>query len=506
MDRPLATLRANLDDFLVARATLHYRHAAGLAPEQSPRALLEDSPEIASAEAFAAATEAIAKAQAKGDLLAVRRLRLLRDFIATQVEEALAAPDAEALAQLEARSQLPVDDRVLSLAEALGQLPHEPDRGRRGLLESAAGGFLWDHQGRYGARREASFRVAERLGAPSYTALREDVSGIPLAPLAEAAWQTLRRTEDAYRDVLGYALKKVEPTLRPLPSGGARRHDLLAALQVPWMDGFFRQEDALPAVVRWLGEWGLHPSAEGRLRLDDEERPGKAARPFVAAVHVPGGVRLGVRRRAGLASLGELLHAYGQALHAAHVGEQLPLELRRLGDASVTEGLATLLGRLSGDAEWLKRYLGLPSVPARDAARLEAFQALALLRHHCAQLTYELSLYESGPSAERAEQYVETQRQALFVEAHRGFFLRDVEPQLAVTRALRGLALEARLTPLLAERFNEDWWRNPAAGRWLQGLFARGGTDDAEALATELSAKGLTLPEAGDRLVARLNQ
>ena len=506
MDRPIPALRASLDDFLAELATLQYRHAAGFAQDLPLRALYEDSPEIASPEAFAAVTESIPKAQAKGDLLGVRRLRLLRDFIATQVEEALAAPAAEAVAQLEARSRLPIDDQTLYFGEALGQLPQEPERGRRALLEGATGGFLWDNRGRYGERREASFRVTEKLRAPSYTALREDVSGIELKPLAEAAAQTLRLTEDAYRDVLAYVLRKVEPHLRPLPSGHARRHDLQAATQMPWLSGFFRREDTLPAVVRWLGEWGFHPSAEGRIRLDDEERPGKASRPFTAAVRVPGEVRLVFQRRAGMDALGSLLHEYGHALHHAHVSDQLPLELRRLEDTSVTEAYATLLERLLTDEEWLKRYLRQPSATARDASRMAAFQALTVLRRHCAKLPYELSLYEHGPSPERAEEYADAQRRALFVEAHPGFFLFDVDPQLYVTRYLRAWALETRLTTHLTGRFNEDWWRNPTAGRWLQGLFARGGTDDAEALATEISAKGLTLPEAGARLVALLDR
>lgn len=75
-----------------------------------------------------------------------------------------------------------------------------------------------------------------------------------------------------------------------------------------------------------------------------------------------------------------------------------------------------------------------------------------------------------------------------------------------MTRYLRAWALETRLTAHLTGRFNEDWWRNPTAGRWLQGLFSRGGTDDAEALAREVSGKELTLPEAGARLVALLDR
>lgn len=505
MDRPVHSVRARLDDFLAELATLHYRHGAGLSPDLQVGALYSSFPELSSPDTFAAATEALEKARSKNDTLAVRRLQLLRELVAGQVEEALAARDTEAVAKLEAQARLPVDDQALSFGEVLAQLPHETSRGRRALLERAVGNFLWSERGRYGARREAMLRTAERLGAKDYPRLREDVSGIALDKLVEAAEETLRRTEDAYRDVLGYVLRKVEPTLRPLPGGEARRHDLQAALQAPWMDVFFRREDLMPAVTRWLHEWNLPPTANGRIRIDDEPRPGKARRPFVAAVRVPNEARLVIHLGGGMDALAGLLHEYGHAQHLAHVSDTAPVELRRLGDASVTEAYAALTERLLLSPLWLQRYLRLPSATAGDATRLAAFQALAVLRRHCAKLPYELALSMRGASEERAEEYAAGQRRALFVEPHPGFFLFDVDPQLYSARYLRAWALETRLTARLMERFNEDFWRNPSASTWLKGLFSRGGTDDAEALSTEVSGTGLSLPEAGARLVAILN-
>jgi hypothetical protein len=505
MDRPVHSVRARLDDFLAELATLHYRYGAGLSPDLPVSSLYASFPELSAPDTFAAATEALEKARAKDDPLAPRRLQLLRELLAAQVEEALASRDAEAVAKLEAQACLPVDDQALSFGEVVAQIPHEPHRGRRALLERAAGNFLWGERGRYGARREAALRTAERLGAKDYPTLHESVSGIPLGKLAEAAEETLRLTEDAYRDVLGYVLRKVEPTLRPLPSGDARRHDLQAALRMPWMDAFFRREDVMPSVTRWLNEWNLPPAAGGRIRIDDEPRPGKARRPFVAAVRVPDEVRLVIHPEGGMDALGGLLHECGHAQHLAHISSTAPMELRRLGDASVSEAWATLTERLLLSRGWLQRYLRLPSSAATDAVRLAAFQALTVLRRHCAKLPYELSLFTRGPSEERAEEYAAGQRRALFVEPHHGFFLFDVDPQLYSARYLRAWALETRLTALLMERFNEDYWRNPSASTWLKGLFSRGGTDDAEALSTELSGTGLSLPEAGRRLVAILN-
>lgn len=369
MDRPLHSVRTRLDDFLAELATLHYRHGAGLATGLPVSSLYASFPELSSPDTYAAANEALAKARLREEPLTVRRIQLVRELVASQVEEALAARASEAVATLEAQSQLPVDDQTLSLAEALGELPRESARGRRTLLERAVGTFLWDHRGPYGDRREAMLHTVERLGVKDYPTLRQEVTGIDFGKLAEAAAETLRRTEDAYRDVLGYVLKKVDPTLRPFPGGEARRHDLQAALQAPWMDALFRREDAFPAVVRWLGEWHLTPNAEGRIRIDDEARPGKAPRPFVAAVRVPEEVRLVIQPRGGLDSLGSLLHEMGHAQHRAHVSEKLPMELRRLGDASVTEAYAALFERLLLSPNWLKRYLDLPTLAARDAVR-----------------------------------------------------------------------------------------------------------------------------------------
>ena len=506
MDRPLHSVRTRLDDFLAELATLHYRHGAGLSPELPVSSLYASFPELSSPDTFAAANEAMAKARTKDDPLAVRRIQLLRELVATQVEEALAARPAEAVATIEAQARLPIDDQTLTFGEALASIPFESARGRRTVLERAVGNFLWDHRGPYGDRREAALHAVERLGAKDYPSLREDVTGIAYGKLAEAAAETLRRTEDAYRDVLAYVLKKVDPLLRPLPGGDARRHDLQAALQARWMDPFFRREDAFPAVVRWLLEWGLTPHADGRIRLDDEPRPGKASRPFVATVRVPGEVRLVLQPRPGLDGLAGLLHEMGHAQHRAHVSETLSVELRRLGDASVTEAYAAVFERLLLSSSWLKRYLELPTLAARDTVRLAAFQALTVLRRHCAKLSYELSLSTRGPSADRADEYADGQRAALFVEPHPGFFLHDMDPQLYVAHYLRAWALETRLTARLTERFNDDYWRNPAAAAWLKGLFARGGTDDAEGLATEVSGTPLALPEAGERLVAILNR
>ena len=63
-------------------------------------------------------------------------------------------------------------------------------------------------------------------------------------------------------------------------------------------------------------------------------------------------------------------------------------------------------------------------------------------------------------------------------------------------------ALEHTWRAHLRERFNEDFWRNPATGRWLVDLAARGQREDAVTHAKQLGAAGLQLTEAAQHRVA----
>jgi len=499
MELSIPALRDRLDSFLYELGGLHYRFGAGLTQDFPLQQLHSHYPELGRKETFLQVREAVEDARTDS----VERLRLgrLLEFLAGQVEDTLAAPAAEASSELEAQGQVLLNHERVGFVEALAQLPREHRRDRRSAISKALGNFLWEHRAVYARRVEAALRTAEALGYGSYLELREKVSGIDAKALAADCAAVLKQTEDAYRDLLGYVLKKVDPGLKPWPNGDAHRHDLQHAASAPWMAQHFRREDLLPAVSRWMSDVGLHPNAEGRILLDAEDRPTKNPRAFVVDLRVPDDIRLVVRPGSGLDDFYSLLHEYGHAQHLAGVLRTLPVEDRRLGDTSVTEAYASLFDHFLLDEAWHRRYLRLPQATAREAARMAAFNNLFLLRRYCAKLPYELELYSQGPTEARAQRYEEGQCQALAVGAHRGFYLFDVDPQLYAARYLRAWALEARLFKVLQSRFDQDFWRNPAAGHWLRELFTGGQREDASALAERLGGGKLSLLEAGERLV-----
>ena len=69
----------------------------------------------------------------------------------------------------------------------------------------------------------------------------------------------------------------------------------------------------------------------------------------------------------------------------------------------------------------------------------------------------------------------------------------DLDPRYYSTRYLRAWQLQAVLDETLTERFNDDWWRNPAAGPWIAGeLFAEGQRESADELALRVAGAKLS--------------
>lgn len=504
VDVTVATLRARVEPFLSELAKAHFRHGAGFTDGLLLDEVYEDHPELSRADSYAMLEEALERRDANEE--DKRRLRRLRELVATQIEDARTRAAREEIARLELQGQVPTPRGIKSFRNACLSLIGEEDRLIRGSTERAISDFLLSHARPFAHRFEAAFETARALGQPDYLALRQRVAGIDPEPLANAAKRLLRDTEDAFRDVLGYALRKLDPLLRPLPAGDAARHDLLRLAVAPWLLEHFPQRELLPVVRRSVEELGFHPTAHGRLRVDTEAREGKNVRPFVAAVRVPDDVRLSLRPGQGMEDYLCLLHEYGHALHFAHVSRTLGVEDRRLGDASVNEGFAFVFGHFLLEEKWLRRYLGMTPAQSKEVARIAALNELALLRRHAARLLYELELYRRGPSPAMADDYQSTMEAALFVRVQKGFYLSDVDPQLYGARYLRGWAFEALLHRLLRERFDDDYFRNPSTAQFLSGLFDLGGHEDADGFSRMLAGQPLSLASAGERLVAVLNR
>lgn len=398
----------------------------------------------------------------------------------------------------EAETVLSVDGREIPYLRAPIELQNTPDRTVRLALDRvrAKTGAL----GLAGLRRDRltlEHDIACRLtGAGDYVAAASGLMGIGLDDLGAQCEVLLAETADLYRDALGRLAKR---------RLGVRVSELARA-DVGWLfradawDTAFPPDRMVAVAEGHMGDLGLDARRGGRVIFDTEERPAKQPRAFCVPVRVPDEVYLVTRPAGGHADYRTFWHELGHAMHFAAVPADAPFHVRWLGDNSVTEGFAMLWDHLTIEPGWLARYA--PHDGLEDLVFELAVNELYMLRRYAAKLGYELWLHRSdlghpGPA------YAERLSAATLVRYPEEDALLDVDPGFYAARYLRAWQLEATWAQAFTERYDADWWRNPAAGSAIDELMMRGQADGADALARAVG-RDLGFAPAVERLVRTL--
>ena len=420
------------------------------------------------------------------------RVAALVPFLVRATSEAAVRGPDDALSNARRTSVISAAGASFPLTNAWAAVQEEPDTARRAALAGAADAAELQLLGAVERRWEAARTAAQGLGAEPTP---------PAVELEAEAADFLRSTEDAWRDVLGYALRRLDPELRPLPQGDAGLQDFLRLSDTP-LPGVFPPAERLGAVRRWLQASGLTLPAQGRVRLDEEA---KAGLPQAAcfAVEVPERVLL-VLPEPDHGSFAALLDATGRARAAAAVSPSASLMARRLGDEAVWASAGNLVQGVLLSAPWLRRFLGQGKSLAREVARLAAMAHLGELRMLAARLPRVRELQASGPSLARLKALSNAVSEALFLHVPEGALLPSLVGWPAEAERLRAAALAECLKHEADERFDAEDFRNPDAARWLEQLWARGAELDADALAKDVSGLPLSLSAVAHRLLAVL--
>jgi len=479
----LSRIRDDLEQFAEALSREEYLTRSGLKDESRAAAVRERFASLASRSAFQEVRAA--SQEAEGD--EARRLRFLAEFLGTNRVEYQVRDASDRLTTAEAGQTIVVDGERIPLRSVEARIKNEPDRSRRAALESARLSAVAELTGLRREILERSHEEAQHLGFAGYTPLCRELSGIDLPALRELTQPILTRSLDMYRDLLGWYLRRRVG----VESSGARRHDLLRLFRAPEFDASLPPHALREAAEAPLRRMGIDPQAGGRIRIDDEPRPKKTPRAFVATPRIPDEVILVVRPGGGPDDYAAFLHELGHALHYAYTDARLPVEYRRLGDPSLTEAFAFLLDGLLRERGWLRRFVGVAR-PA-DLLRFTALHKLYFLRRYAAKLAYELLLHEEGATPRSADVYRELLAGATLVDWPRELYLADLDPFFYAARYLRAWIFEAQLRDLLRERFDEEWYRNDRTGPFLLALWREGQRHTVEELATELGLGPLSL-------------
>lgn len=487
----LSRIRDDLEQFAEALSREEYLTRSGLKDESRAAVVRERFASLASRSDF----EEVRAASQEAEGEEAKRLRFLAEFLGTNRVEYQIRDASDRLITAEASQTLAVDGEHIPLRSAEVRIKNEPDRSRRAALESARLSAIAELAGLRREILEQSHGEAQRLGFAGYIPCCRELSGIDFSALRDLTQPILPRSLDMYRDLLGWYLpRRVGVELRE-----AQRHDLLRLFRAPEFDSHLPSQALREAADAPLRRMGIDPQAGGRIRIDDEPRPKKTPRAFVATPRIPDEVILVVRPGGGPDDYSAFLHELGHALHYAYTDARLPVEYRRLGDPSVTEAFAFLLDGLLRERGWLRRFVGLAR-PA-DLLRFTAFHKLYFLRRYAAKLTYELLLHEEGATSRCADAYRDLLAGATLVDWPRELYLADLDPFFYAARYLRAWIFEAQLRDLLRERFDEEWYRNDRTGPFLLTLWREGQRRTIEDLAAELELGPLSL----DPLLAQIS-
>ena len=422
-----------------------YRHVAGLEPTPSLQAIFGRHSRAASRDSVKEL-----EARQEGELAA--------KVAGLFVERAQAAGEERwRAAEATARGQGP--DGPIGLAAAQLSIVRERDRDRRLALGRAVAEACGS-----GARDAA---VEERAGA------RAGVDLLPDWKVVVAADDLLGRSDDAYRDLLGWMARR-EAGLAAPPGGGFARADLLYVLALHGWEGLFPPGMLAITLERTAAALRLDL---GRVRVDDARRDGQwpGAHAF--------GARISLRRQGGAADWLGLFDAAGQALAAATVSP-------RSRHRAATFAIGWLLSGLLVDRGFLMQRLEVERSAVRDLVRGLALRQLFRLRARAAACRVATEVERGTSGAAWRSAYGEAMAMATLSPWPATLAARDGDAS-SLAAALEGAARAEHLRRSMVERCDEDWWKNPRAAELLGGWLAGGGAWAGEEPKLSLAAEAL---------------
>jgi len=413
-----------------------------------------------------------------------RQERYLAQFAAFGFVEHSLHNLTEDIADREARATIEWDGGEIPYRQACFLAANEPDRTRRRALEDRVAAAAEETIPLNAQRIHHMHQAAASLGFSDSVEMCDDLAGLDLKYIESCASNLIEETAEVYRDLLESHLRDIG-----IAPAEATTTDYLFRRRGEEFDDLFPADVMVSRLHDSLSELGIDMPSQPNVTLDLSDRPQKSLRAFCTPIRVPEDIRLVLRPRGGHEDYLVLFHEAGHAEHLAHVKPEVPFCYRYLGDDSVTEAFAFLLGQLPRVRGWLNRRASAAN--ADDYRALARLVRLHQIRKTAAKLLYELKLHRAADlNACRAE-YAEILEKALFLRAKSANFLADTDDFFYSARYLRAWMLEVQLRARLVEQFGPMWFTKREAGDSLKDFWAFGQEFTADELAQRLGYPGL---------------
>jgi hypothetical protein len=410
--------------------------------------------------------------------------RYVLDFIATDYLHSQTRALTERIVWEELAATVEWDARPVPYRQVPGLIANEADAVRRHALERLHLDAMVAFNPMREERERRLQREARGFDQLDYVRLYDTLHAIELDELITRMETFLADTQDEYLAALDTYLGEMH-----ILRDDARRCDLSRIFRSSPFDAAFPAERLLATLHDALADLGIDLEAQRQIRLDVEPRPLKSPRAFCSPIQVPADVRLVLQPMGGAQDYETLFHEAGHAEHFANVDRTLPFAYRRLGDSALTETYAFLLEHLLHDPAWLERHFGIEQ--PKSLLQLGGFHRLYFLRRYGAKLIYERELHGADDPTQLAGLYDELLTRATGVDYGPESYLADVDDGFYAAEYIKAWIFEAQLRRYLLKEFDDEWFRNPKAGRFLIELWRDGQRHPVTQLARFIGDAGL---------------
>jgi hypothetical protein len=385
---------------------------------------------------------------------------------------------------LAARVTFKDEEMPLRTAEAqLAVLPSYADREELGEIQAETSAAF--NPDRLELMTVAEELEAELSGIAGPVERSEEEKGISLHELSAVLNDTSNRMTEAFIPLRDRWFDRLLGPGRPaMPTSSHMSY----MRRLSPLESTYTKERATEVCLATLRDLGFDLAAATNIKLDVEDRPQKAPRACVIPSNPPSVVHLITRAQGGLHDYQAFLHEAGHALHYGGVDPSLPLAFRSLArDHALTEIYSYIVEAISNEPEWHARYFGLSDTQAAENAEATIFLEAILFRRYEAKLRYELDFWgrfnEVGGIPDGYEEYLTT---ATGVHYRSSRYLSDMDGGFYSADYLRAWVRAAQLRRYLISTVGEDWWRNPATGEFLRGVFLEGTRPSSEDFAARI--------------------
>lgn len=465
VSRDLQALRDEIELFQGELMEEFYQNNAGLKDETKTVEIYDKHSRLFSMETIASLRSETSNLEPSEEN---RGLRYIRAFCTLGYLDSATKVLSDKANTFETRATVESEGEAFPYRQVPVKLRNEEDAGKRRKLFNAKlvqtdilNGILLE-------RLETAHDLAMTLGFKNYRDLCSSIKGIDYKALEEQMEELLRRTETLYVDSMDRLLRD----RTGLAISEAWSFDIPYAFRGKEFDTYFAKGTIQDAFASTLKGMGIDPTKYTNILLDSEERPKKNPRAFCAAVKVPDDIRLVIRPGGGWRDYQAYFHEGGHAWHFGSTWKKHPVEYRYLGDNSVTEAFAFLLGYLPMNKSWLKGILGMKD--SEEFIRFSLTHELMFLRRYAAKLIYELKLHQAKVTSDFQEVYRNCLQKSLKIRHTEKHYLEDLDDGFYCADYLRAWVLEGQLRAAVEEEFGEDWYVNERTGPFLKELWSYG--------------------------------